>query len=102
MLLICCMESKALRRCHYTGRLTSNGRVFDSSYERRRPLSFKVGAREVIQGWDKSILGDEDLPPMKVGHPATVSCSGQEINVCLQQGGHSAVACPQSLWACNC
>ena len=87
MLLLCFLESKALRRCHYTGRLTSNGRVFDSSYERRRPLSFKVGAREVIQGWDKSILGDEDLPPMKVGHAATNSHSGQEIKFYLQQAG---------------
>jgi FKBP-type peptidyl-prolyl cis-trans isomerase len=31
-------------RCHYTGRLASNNRVFDSSYERGRPLSFKVRA----------------------------------------------------------
>ena len=30
-----------LRRCHYTGKLTS-GAVFDSSYERRKPLTFKV------------------------------------------------------------
>ena len=30
-----------LCRCHYTGKLTS-GAVFDSSYERRKPLTFKV------------------------------------------------------------
>lgn len=46
-------------RCHYTGRLASNGRVFDSSYERGRPLSFKIGAGEVIKGWDLGILGSE-------------------------------------------
>jgi peptidylprolyl isomerase len=40
----------SLIRCHYSGRLVSNGRVFDSSYERGRPLTFKVGVREVIQG----------------------------------------------------
>lgn len=28
-------------RCHYTGKLT-NGSVFDSSYDRRKPLTFKV------------------------------------------------------------
>lgn len=54
-------------RCHYTGRLASNGRVFDSSYERRRPLSFKIGVREVIAGWDMGILGTEGVPPMKEG-----------------------------------
>lgn len=41
----------AVIRCHYTGRLASNNAVFDSSYERGRPLSFKIGVREVIAGW---------------------------------------------------
>lgn len=54
-------------RCHYTGRLASNGRVFDSSYERRRPLTFKVGVREVIAGWDMGILGTDGVPAMKEG-----------------------------------
>jgi len=54
-------------RCHYTGRLASNGRVFDSSYERGRPLTFKVGVHEVITGWDLGILGTEGVPPMKEG-----------------------------------
>lgn len=55
-------------RCHYTGRLSENGKVFDSSYG-RRPLSFTVGAGRVIAGWDLGILGDpkQDLPPMKEG-----------------------------------
>ncbi len=29
-------------KAHYTGRLASNGAVFDSSYERRKPLTFKA------------------------------------------------------------
>ena len=33
-------------RAHYTGRLQSNGAVFDSSYERRKPLVFQVGRAE--------------------------------------------------------
>eukprot|EP00192_Tetraselmis_astigmatica_P019579 CAMPEP_0117668610 /NCGR_PEP_ID=MMETSP0804-20121206/11651_1 /TAXON_ID=1074897 /ORGANISM="Tetraselmis astigmatica, Strain CCMP880" /LENGTH=205 /DNA_ID=CAMNT_0005476533 /DNA_START=50 /DNA_END=667 /DNA_ORIENTATION=+ len=57
----------ALIRCHYTGRLAANGRVFDSSYERGRPLTFKIGVHEVIQGWDMGILGAEGIPPMKEG-----------------------------------
>lgn len=35
----------SLIRCHYTGRLASNGKVFDSSYTRGRPLTFKVRTR---------------------------------------------------------
>ena len=45
---------------HYTGRLT-DGSKFDSSLDRGRPFSFKLGAGEVIQGWDQGIAG------MKVG-----------------------------------
>ncbi|KAK9808204.1 hypothetical protein WJX73_008359 [Symbiochloris irregularis] len=54
-------------RCHYEGRLVSNNAVFDSSYERRRPLNFKVGAQQVIKGWDIGILGGEGLPAMQEG-----------------------------------
>ncbi|MDT4953229.1 MAG: hypothetical protein QOJ02_1367 [Acidobacteriota bacterium] len=44
---------------HYTGRL-ANGEVFDSS-EGGEPLKFKVGAGEVIKGFDEGVVG------MKVG-----------------------------------
>ena len=45
---------------HYIGRLT-DGRVFDSSRDRGVPISFILGVGQVIQGWDKGLLG------MKVG-----------------------------------
>ena len=59
----------AMIRCHYTGRLQTNGAVFDSSYERGRPLEFKIGVRQVIVGWDLGILGDEaqGIPAMLEG-----------------------------------
>lgn len=44
-----CCTPVLLLRAHYTGRLVSNGRVFDSSYERGRPLTFRIGAGEVIR-----------------------------------------------------
>ena len=40
---------------HYEGRLL-NGTVFDSSYKRHTPLTFRVGIREVISGWDEAFL----------------------------------------------
>jgi len=39
---------------HYTGKLT-NDTVFDSSVKRGQPFSFKLGAGQVIQGWDEGI-----------------------------------------------
>jgi FKBP-type peptidyl-prolyl cis-trans isomerase len=39
---------------HYTGKL-KNGKVFDSSVERKTPLSFRIGRREVILGFDLGV-----------------------------------------------
>ena len=46
---------------HYAGVAWSNGREFDASWNRGDTFDFLLGAREVIEGWDRGVKG------MKVG-----------------------------------
>jgi peptidylprolyl isomerase len=45
----------------YVGVSYSNGKEFDSSWERPEPFTFQLGSGQVIPGWDQGI------PGMKVG-----------------------------------
>jgi FKBP-type peptidyl-prolyl cis-trans isomerase len=45
---------------HYSGWLWESGKKgakFDSSLDRGQPFSFRLGAGQVIQGWDEGIAG---------------------------------------------
>jgi FKBP-type peptidyl-prolyl cis-trans isomerase len=58
---------------HYTGWLfdptatEQKGRKFDSSRDRNDPFTFRLGAGEVISGWDRGVAG------MKVGGQRTLT-----------------------------
>ena len=51
---------------NYEGRLLRDGTKFDSSYDRGKPITFRVGMGQVIAGWDAIIL------EMKKGEKRTV------------------------------
>jgi peptidylprolyl isomerase len=55
---------------HYTGVL-ENGTKFDSSHDRNEPFSFKLGAGNVIAGWDEGVAG------MKVGGQRRLTIPGK-------------------------
>jgi FKBP-type peptidyl-prolyl cis-trans isomerase len=58
---------------HYTGWLydaaqgDKKGSKFDSSRDRNEPFTFRLGAGEVIRGWDEGVAG------MKVGGQRTLT-----------------------------
>jgi len=67
---------------HYTGMFT-DGKKFDSSVDRDEPFSFKLGAGEVIAGWDLGVaqmkVGDKvklTIPPElaygREGYPGAI------------------------------
>jgi FKBP-type peptidyl-prolyl cis-trans isomerase len=47
-------ESGKTVAVHYQGAL-DNGKVFDSSYPRKKPIEFRLGQGQVIEGWDEGI-----------------------------------------------
>ena len=46
---------------HYVGVAWSSGKQFDASWDRDESFDFRLGAGQVIQGWDEGVAG------MKVG-----------------------------------
>lgn len=57
-------ESGKTVKVHYIGKFL-DGTKFDSSYDRNKPIEFKLGAGSVITGWD------EGIAMMRVGDEAT-------------------------------
>jgi FKBP-type peptidyl-prolyl cis-trans isomerase len=55
---------------HYTGWLQEpggqKGKKFDSSVDRGQPFGFRLGAGQVIRGWDEGVMG------MKIGGKRTL------------------------------
>ena len=45
---------------HYVGVSWSTGKEFDASWDRGEHFSFRLGAGEVISGWDKGVTGMQE------------------------------------------
>lgn len=49
--------SGAVVTVHYVGVAWSNGQQFDASWDRNDPFAFRLGAGQVIAGWDQGVAG---------------------------------------------
>jgi len=58
-------------KVHYTGKLTEDGSVFDSSRE-REPLEFTLGEGQLIPGFEEAVIGMEE------GDDTTVKLSSKD------------------------
>jgi len=68
-------------RVHYLGQ-SWGGAVFDNSYDRGDSITFPIGVGAVIQGWDKTLVGQ------KVGSRVLVSIPAED--------GYGARGVPQA------
>ncbi|WP_372639144.1 peptidylprolyl isomerase [Fodinibius sp.] len=58
-------------KVHYTGKLTEDGTVFDSSRE-REPLEFTLGEGQLIPGFEEAVIGMEE------GEDTTIELSSED------------------------
>lgn len=61
---------------HYTGRFL-DGKVFDSSVERGKPLNFRLGTQGLIQGWLEGLRYMKQGTKMTLIVPSRLAYKGQ-------------------------
>jgi FKBP-type peptidyl-prolyl cis-trans isomerase SlpA len=65
------VENGSTVKVHYTGTF-EDGQVFDSSIERKEPITFTVGGKQVIPGFENAIIG------MGIGENKKVTLAPEE------------------------
>jgi len=64
---------------HYSGYLLESNKEFDSSYKRGEPFDFTLGRGQVIQGWEKGVLGMCPGDKRKLTIPSALGYGSQGI-----------------------
>lgn len=57
----------------YTGIRSTDGTEFDNSYDRGEPISFTLGANQVIDGWDEGLVGAQAGTQRRLDIPADLA-----------------------------
>lgn len=63
---------------HYIGAL-ADGSTFDSSYDRGEPISFTVGAGQLIKGFDQGVVGMQVGGKRKITIPPDLGYGAEQI-----------------------
>lgn len=71
-------KSGSTVKVHYTGWLL-DGTKFDSSLDRGMPFEFVLGAGQVIEGWDKGVLGMKKGEIRKLEIPAEMAYGDNSV-----------------------
>lgn len=74
------IQNGQLIRVHYKSFLAdSEMTMFDNSYDRGEPLEFSLGAGQVIQGWERGLLGMKVGEIRKLSIPYQLAYGDREI-----------------------
>ena len=71
---------------NYTGTLHKNGKQFDSSIDRNRPLDFTLGVGQVIKGWDQGLEGMCVGEERKLTIPANLAYGSRSMGSAIPGG----------------
>lgn len=63
----------------YVGYLYDSKKKFDSSWDQGKPLTFKLGAGEVIDGWEEGLIGMEVSDRRELVIPPDLAYGSQRV-----------------------
>jgi peptidylprolyl isomerase len=73
---------------HYVGVAFSNGKEFDSSWNRNAPFDFRLGAGQVIAGWDRGVAGMRVGGRRQLTIPAKLAYGDRGAGGVIKPGEH--------------
>lgn len=71
---------------HYVGVLSTDGTEFDNSYDRGQPFTFTIGSGQVIEGWDKGMVGVKVGGQRQLDIPAALAYGDQQKGDIIKPG----------------